>query len=543
MTTSQDYPWLAWYRDISPRIEAPEQTVVEAFDHRAAGMAERPAVWFHGEAITHAELQQASRRLAHAFSDLGIRHGDRIAVMGQNTPALALAMLGAWRAGGAVVPLNPMLKAAEVRKILTDSRAAAVVAPAELWQPLGDNAWKDTALRAVVVTGEQIDERPLVTGPASVPTMFMADLIADGPPAGLADVPMMSDIAALMYTSGTTGEPKGALVRHRHLAFTTEVYRQWMHVDDGDVILGAAPLSHITGLVAGLTLSLASGAPLVLAGRFSAPVTLGLIERRRATFCVAAITAYRAMMAVDAAASFDLSALTKAYSGGAPVPAATVERFERLTGIYIHPVYGLTETTSPSHATPLGLRAPVHPTLGTLAVGVPVPSTYSAVIDPDSGNEVPAGQPGEVVIAGPGVVEEYWERPEETAATLPGGVLHTGDVGSVDLEGWFYVIDRIKDMINTSGFKVWPREVEDVLLEHEGVADAAVVGEPDPYRGETVVAYVVPRPDYPASAAELIEHSRSRLAAYKYPRRIQFCEELPTTASGKVIRRALRGTQ
>lgn len=544
MTGPHEYPWLAQYAGVPARLALPERTVVAEFDRLPPGKPDRPAIWFHDEAITHAEVRQASCRLAEALEGLGLRAGDRVAIMGQNTPALALAMLGVWRAGAVAVPLNPMLKAAEVGKILADSRAATLIAAAAHWQPISGAAWEDSPLRTLVLTGDQIDERSALTGaaPAGLRVLQLADLAGGGPAPGSADAAALDGIAALMYTSGTTGEPKGAVVRHRHLAFTTEVFRQWMHIGDRDVVLGAAPLSHITGLVAGLTVSLASGAPLILAGRFDAGVTVALIERHRATFGVAAITAYRALMAEeDRLASADLSSFTKAYSGGAPVPAATVEHFEKLTGVYIHPVYGLTETTSPSHATPLGARAPVYPELGTLATGVPVPSTYSAVVDPDTGNAVPPGQPGEVVIAGPGVVEEYWERPEATAATIPGGLLHTGDVGLMDAGGWFYVIDRIKDIINTSGFKVWPREVEDVLLGHPGVAEAAVVGAPDPYRGETVVAYVVPRSHHVPSAEELIGHSRERLAAYKYPRRIEFCDELPTTASGKIIRRALRG--
>ena len=545
MTRSLEHPWLAQYVNVPPRLELPGQTVIEAFDCCAAREPDRPAIWFHQEMITRGELQHASRRLARALTGLGIREGDRIAVMDQNTPALALAMLGSWRAGAAVVPLNPMLMAAEVRKVLADSQVTAVIAAAALWQRLADDAWEGSPLRAIVLTGEQIDERPvLASGSRAVPpTMRMADLVGNGSSPDPASKASLDGIAVLMYTSGTTGGPKGAVIRHRHLAFTTEVYRRWMRIDDIDVILGAAPLSHITGLVAGLTLSLASGAPLILSGRFDARATLRLAARHRTTFTVAAITAYRALMADDTVTSADLSSLTKAYSGGAPVPAATVERFERLTGVYIHPIYGLTETTSPSHATPLGVRAPIHPSLGTLAAGVPVPSTYSAILDPDSGDEIPAGQAGEVVIAGPGVVEEYWKRPQITAATIPGGLLHTGDVGLMDADGWFYIIDRIKDIINTSGYKVWPREVEDVLLQHPGVAEAAVVGAPDPYRGETVVAYVVPRSGHGPSAEELIGYSRARLAAFKYPRRIEFCDQLPTTASGKILRRALRENQ
>lgn len=541
MSGLAEYPWLRHYVHVPPLLQLPDQTVVEAFDRNVTESPDSPVTWFHGEALTRAEFAEASGRLAQALRGMGVREGDRVAVMGQNTPALALAMLAAWRAGAAVVPLNPMLKTTEVCTILLDSQAVAVVADYRLWQPLGGEVMEGGQLRGVVLTGEQIDDKPAAApaGQAGAP-VWLADLIRDGTRAGPVSGATLEHVAALVYTSGTTGGPKGAIIRHRHLAFTTNVYRQWMDIGKADVILGAAPISHITGLVAGLTLTLTTGAPLLLSGRFDARTTIRLAQQRGATFAVAAITAYRALMADDSLPAADLSSLTKAYSGGAPVAAATVEQFERLTGVYIHPVYGLTETTSPSHATPLGVRAPVHPTLGTLAVGVPIPNTYSAIVDPASRDRLPPGEPGEVVIQGPGVVEEYWQRPEVTAATIPAGLLHTGDIGLMDATGWFYVIDRIKDMINTSGFKVWPREVEDVLMQHPGVGEAAVVGAPDPYRGETVLAYVVPRKGHDVSADELISYSKTKLAAFKYPRRVEFCEELPKTSSGKILRRTLR---
>lgn len=542
MTESPDYAWLRQYANVPSVLDLPEHTVVEAFDRHAVRKPELPVIWFHEEAITRGEFSEASCRLAWALADLGISGGDRVAVMGQNTPALALAMLACWRAGVAVVPLNPMLKAAEVRTILLDSQAVAVIAEAGLWLALGTTASEGSEVRAIVLSGDQIDDKPVARAveETNPPTVWLAELVGNDFPASAVCNASLDTLAALVYTSGTTGGPKGAVIRHSHLAFTTDVYRQWMHVGESDVILGAAPVSHITGLVAGLTLALASGAPLILSGRFDARTTIRLAERHRATFVVAAITAYRALMAEDSLAKADLSSLHKAYSGGAPVSAATVEQFERLTGIYIHPVYGLTETTSPSHATPLGVRAPIHPTLGTLAVGVPIPNTYSAIVDPESRNDVPIGEPGEVVIGGPGVVEEYWRRPEATAAAIPGGLLHTGDIGLMNAEGWFYVIDRIKDIINTSGFKVWPREVEDVLLQHPGVAEVAVVGVPDPYRGETVLACVVRRRSHYPSTEELIDYSKERLAAFKYPRRIEFVDELPKTSSGKILRRNLK---
>jgi long-chain acyl-CoA synthetase len=226
-------------------------------------------------------------------------------------------------------------------------------------------------------------------------------------------------------------------------------------------------------------------------------------------------------------------------SGGAPIAPATVEAFERQFGAYIHNIYGLTETTSPSHCTPIGMRAPVDETSGALSVGVPIFNTLVRVVD-DDGKDLPAGEVGEIVTSGPQVVSGYWNKPEETEHAIPGGQLHTGDVGLMDEQGWFYIVDRKKDQINAAGYKVWPREVEDVLYGHEAVREAAVVGVPDEYRGETVKAFVSLKPGAHADADELIAFCKERMAAYKYPRQVEFVDELPKTASGKVLRRELR---
>src|SRR5690606_5669556 len=235
-----------------------------------------------------------------------------------------------------------------------------------------------------------------------------------------------------------------------------------------------------------------------------------------------------------------LASLTKVYSGGAPIPPSTVRAFQDMFGHYIYNVYGLTETTSPSHAVPVGADAPVDPTSGALSVGVPVFDTVVRVVG-DDGRDLPPGEVGELVTSGPQVVPGYWNKPEETAKALPGGALHTGDVGYMDADGWFYLVDRKKDQINAGGYKVWPREVEDVLYEHDAVREAAVVGVPDDYRGETVKAFVSLRPGRSADPDELIAFCKERMAAYKYPRQIEVRDELPKTVTGKLLRSELRG--
>ncbi|MHB1786208.1 MAG: class I adenylate-forming enzyme family protein, partial [Acidimicrobiales bacterium] len=260
----------------------------------------------------------------------------------------------------------------------------------------------------------------------------------------------------------------------------------------------------------------------------------------RPTFTVGSITVFISMMNTPGATREDLSSLTKIYSGGAPIPPSTVKEFQDQFGPYIHNIYGLTETTSPSHGVPLGAEAPVDAASGALSVGVPIFNTVVRVVG-DSGEDLPVGEIGELVTEGPQVVPGYWQKPEETEKALGGGRLRTGDVGYMDDQGWFYIVDRKKDQINVSGYKVWPREVEDVLYQHPAVREAGVIGVPDEYRGETVKAIVSLRAGKTVEPEELVAFCRERMAAYKYPRVVEIIEELPKTVTGKILRRELRG--
>jgi long-chain acyl-CoA synthetase len=380
-------------------------------------------------------------------------------------------------------------------------------------------------------------------------------------PAEPRPAPVEPDAPALLaYTSGTTGTPKGAIVTHRAVVHNGEAMRAWGDLGAGDVSVAMAPLFHITGLVCHLSASRASATPLLLMHRFEPGEFLRLVEHWRGTYVIGPLTAFIALLDHPDLERRDLSSLTKVASGGAPVYPAIVERWERLTGTYIHNTYGLTETAAPSHLVPRGERAPVDPESGALSIGRSIADTESRIVvieksDEDAGGgpgeargTVPApperdaapGELGEIVTRGPAVTPGYWGRPEETAHALRDGWLHTGDVGRRDADGWFFTVDRIKDMIVAGGFKVWPRDVEDALFTHPAVGEAAVVGAPDPYRGETVVAHVVLRPGATARPKELIAHCRERLAVYKAPHVVHLVDALPKTASGKVLRRELR---
>jgi long-chain acyl-CoA synthetase len=350
------------------------------------------------------------------------------------------------------------------------------------------------------------------------------------------------DVAVITYTSGTTGAPKGAMNTHRNVATGGTAYRDWFGLDHEDVILGVAPLFHVTGLTGHIAAAIAARAALVLSYRFDIGVTLDMIRTHKPTFTVGAITVFIALANAPDVAPADLSSLTKIASGGAPIPAATVDRFESRFGVYVHNVYGMTETTSPVLGVPLGVKAHVGVETEALSVGVPMLTAEVRVVD-ESGVQVGDGELGELAVRGPQIVPGYWGNEAETAAALKDGWLLTGDVGYVDDDGWYYLVDRKKDMIVASGYKVWPREVEDVLYTNDAVLEAGVVGRPDPYRGETVKAYVSLREGFSVEPQELIDFCRSRMAAYKYPREVEIVDVIPKTATGKILRRTLRSSQ
>ena len=548
MDIYEQRPWLSLYDPGMPHHLDPHHASGLAMFEAALGRhPERPLVHYFTSRLTMRQVDELSDGLAVGLRDLGVGRGDRVALYLQNVPQFLIAMLAAWKAGAIVVSINPMLKQRELEYQLSDSGAAALVTLESLHGSVASEVVPKTRVRAVITTSEldllDGDVPSLLAGVRRVRHEGTHDLLElTGSSLGRAPAPVElgpDDVAFLTYTSGTTGPPKGAMNTHRNVVFNASAYQRWMSLAEDDVVLGVAPLFHITGLIAHLAVGLLVPMPIVLAYRFDPGVALDLIERHRATFTVGSITVFIALMNEPSASGRDLSSMTKVYSGGAPIAPPTVEAFEKAFGAYIHNIYGLTETTSPSHAVPFTRRAPVDPTSGALSVGVPIFDTIVKVVD-DEGRPVAAGEVGEFVTSGPQVVAGYWEKPEETEHAIPDGELHTGDVGFMDPEGWFFVVDRKKDMINAAGYKVWPREVEDVLYGHPAVREAAVVGVPDAYRGETVKAFVSLKPGQDANADELIAFCKERMAAYKYPRQVELVDELPKTVTGKILRRELR---
>ncbi|WP_035856592.1 class I adenylate-forming enzyme family protein [Cryptosporangium arvum] len=543
-------PWLAHYGEGRPAELTPDhETMLDLFRASLARAPGTEVIRYFDGVLTLAELDRASDALASALLDRGFAAGDRIALYLQNDPAFVIGLVAAWKAGGIAVAINPMNRHRELTYLLTDAGASALLCLDELYADVGRAVVASGATDVrIVITASALDRqqridprlfahvtKPVIEDASDLETLLEQYDGRTPPPVD----PAPDDVAILTYTSGTTGVPKGALNTHRNLAFNAQTYRDWMALTPADRILGVAPLFHITGLVGHIGIALLLPAPLVLAHRFHPGVVLDAIREHRPTFTVAAITVFISLADQPDATSDDFASLTIVYSGGAPIAPAVRDRIAAATGLNIHNIYGLTETNSPSHGVPYGARAPVDPTSGALSIGVPVFNTDVRVLGED-GAEVPVGEVGEFAIRGPQVVPGYWNKPDATAESIPGGELRTGDVGFMDSDGWFYLVDRKKDMINAAGYKVWPREVEDVLYTHPAVREAAVVGVPDEYRGETVKAFVSLRPGASATPDELVEFCRATMAAYKYPRIVEFVDELPKTTTGKILRRELR---
>ncbi len=548
MSVYDDRPWLARYNpDVPHDIDVEYPTALAMWEASVKRAPDTTLVRYFDGSLSVREVDELSDALAVALVDQGFAAGDRLGVYMQNVPHFLICMLGCWKAGGIMVSINPMNKEHELKVLLDDSAASALVCHPDLYEQYAKQVVASTAVKTVITAAEtdfqsRSDRRAFggVTTSVSDGTHNFLELIGryrgrrpQTPGLGA------EDVAFLTYTSGTTGPPKGAMTTHRNIVFNAQSYRDWIKLTPDDVVLGVAPLFHITGLIGHIAISFLLPATLVLAYRFEPAMMLDVIRETRPTFTVGSITVFIALMNAPGASAEDFASLNKIYSGGAPIPPTTVVEFQSRLGPYIHNIYGLTETTSPSHAVPLGGDAPVDPASGALSVGVPIFNTIVRIVGED-GADLPAGEIGELVTEGPQVVVGYWEKPEETEKALGGGKLRTGDVGYMDEDGWFYIVDRKKDQINVSGYKVWPREVEDVLYQHPAVREAAAVGVPDEYRGETVKAIVSLRAGQTVEPEELIVFCKDRMAAYKYPRLVEIIDELPKTVTGKVLRRELR---
>ncbi|WBO67328.1 class I adenylate-forming enzyme family protein [Streptomyces camelliae] len=541
-----DRPWLALLDDVQRGPIDPADSLVHALRTAVAEAPDRTFLAYFDARLSYREVDQLSDSVAAHLAARGLERGDRVAVLLQNSPHFVLALLGAWKAGATVVPVNPMYKSAEVGHVLRDGEVTALVCSDRAWESYLRETAEGSPVR-IVLTGCELDfqtrDDARVLGFERLPQAADADdLVVVARQGGTAPEgrdPRPEDIALISYTSGTSGTPKGATNTHANIMHNAERQSTGLGLPEAPVYYALAPLFHITGMVCQFGACLNSAGTLVLTFRFEPGLVLEAFAEHRPHYTVGPATAFMALAAHPDVTPGHFASFVNISSGGAPVPPALVEGFRERFGPYIRVGYGLTECTAPCASVPPGLEAPVDPVSGTLSVGLPGADTLVRIVD-EQGEEVPFGEQGEIAVRGPQVIPGYWRRPDATAETFPGGELRTGDIGFMDAQGWLYVVDRKKDMINASGFKVWPREVEDVLYTHPAVREAAVVGVPDGYRGETVKAYISLRPGAETDPDELAVYCKERLAAYKYPRQVEILPDLPKTASGKILRRELR---
>jgi long-chain acyl-CoA synthetase len=543
----QQKPWLQNYPPRMPVSIVPAfPDLIQLFRAAVSCHPSNAAVHYFDRSLTYQEVDALSDSLAVWLNKQGIGHGDRIALILQNVPQFLIVLIAAWKTGAIAVPINPMNRERELGLLFKDCTPRLVVChpavAAAANRALYDAKCSSTPLLATSphLFQKRNDSRVLPSEEHTGEAEELLTLIsahAGQKPRSI--VQGGGDVAVILYTSGTTGLPKGAQLTHANACFSAQVFRDWIGLGAADSILAIAPLFHVTGLIAHVILSLLTKTSLILGYRFEPNAMLDAIAERRPQFAIGAITAFLSLMNAPDASRSAMSSFKSIFSGGSPIAPAVVAQYKEKFGHYIHNSYGLTESTSPAILVPCDRLAPVDPVSGALSIGVPVFDTEVRIAD-ELGNPLAAGELGEILVRGPQVMAGYWNKPAATAEALKGGWLHTGDIGFMDPQGWFYLVDRKKDMINASGFKVWPREVEDVLYTHPAILEAAVVGVQDAYRGETVKAVVSLKAGYAVSPEELIAFCKELLAAYKYPRVIEIRDELPKTVSGKILRRELR---
>lgn len=517
---SLDYPPVpAWWLLERNLERHPDRVAVRYLDHETAAEV---------TSLTYAALASRARALAAGLQRLDVSRGARVAVCLPNSPELIISFYGAWLAGATVVSLNPTVKESELRQQLSDASPALLIAAAG-----------SAAVASPVATEIGI---PLALtgsgGSAGAGTLsFEALLAEDGSHFKAVDIDPDEDVAVILYTGGTTGTPKGAMLTHRNIVANTVQFSTWYDFEPGaETCIAAIPMCHSGGMSGVMNVPLYAGATLLVTPRFRPAAVAQAVERYRATRLFGVPTMFIALLQHEGGRGVDYASLRACRTNASPLPPTVKAAFDALVGREVLVEgYGLTETSPLTHANPIQRARPG-------SIGLPITDTDAKIIDLETRADLPVGASGELVIRGPQVMKGYWQRPQETTAAMTGGWFHTGDVARMDADGYFVIVDRLKDQINTAGFKVWPREVEEILYAHPAVQLAAVVGVPDAYRGEVVKAYVVLKEQHRRLVGEraLLDFCKERLTSYKVPRLVEFRDQLPISAAGKVLRRLLR---
>jgi long-chain acyl-CoA synthetase len=545
-------PWLKSYPDEIPAVlEYSSEPVQQYLVKAAEKFPEKIAIHFMGKEITYKKLYQDASILAGYLQEIGITKGDRVAIMLPNTPQAVVSYFSILMAGGIVVQTNPLYTERELEYQMKDSGANAIIT-LDILYPRVSKIMAHTDLQHVIVTAIK-DYLPF---PKNLVYPFIqkkqyglvVHLKHEGSTHLLAEIlktklqtlkkydfDFEEGLALLQYTGGTTGFPKGVMLTHKNLVSNATMCEKWLYKTKPgeESVLGILPFFHVYGMTTVLILSVMQAQKMILLPKFDVVTTLKTIQKQRPTLFPGAPTIYIGLLNHPDLKKYDLSSITACISGSAPLPVEVQQKFEEVTGGKLVEGYGLTESSPVTHSNFLWDRPRVKG-----SIGVPYPDTDAAIFSVE-GERLPVGEIGEIVVKGPQVMKGYWNRPEDTAQTLRDGWLLTGDLGYMDEQGYFYVVDRKKDMIIAGGYNIYPREIEEVLYEHPEVKEVVAAGIPDPYRGETVKVYVVLKEESTVTQEELNQFARKYLAAYKAPRLYEFRKELPKTAVGKILRRTL----
>ncbi len=515
---------VTWDLNIEPR------TLHSLLFNSARKYPDKTALIFYGHRISYAQLAACVTRAASMFYELGLRRGDRVSLMLPNCPDFVIAYYAILGLGGIVVNTNPMYVEREIQHQLNDSGSTMIITLSDLY-PRVRNVRASTPLEQVILTG-------FSGKPETLPddSLWFPDFYAqDRPPAPPVDIDPLEDLAVLQYTGGTTGTSKGAMLTHYNLYANSQ---QTDHFFIGDekkqLTLTVLPLFHVYGMTSCMNLAIAAGTTMILVPRFVPEEIAKIIIEDKPTFFPGVPTMFIALLNCPEFKNADNVMVYN--SGGAPMPVDVLRQYEKILAgseTTMGEGYGLSETSPTTHCNPIfGEMKPG-------SVGIPFPATDAAVMDVETGKPLPAGEVGELAIKGPQVMKGYWNLPEETAVALRDGWLFTGDMARMDEDGYFYIVDRKKDLIIAGGYNIYPREIEEVLFEHPKVQEAVVAGVPDAYRGETVKAFVVLKEGQTATKEEIVAFCKERLAPYKVPKKVEFRDELPKSAVGKLLRRKL----
>jgi len=509
---------------------------------------------YNGRNFTYSELDELSSRFASAITSLGVKHGDRVAILLPNIPQFVFAFFGILKAGAVVVSNNPLYKERELEHQINDSGAEVIVAPDDIVKGNDlyvnlDRCRDRTKLRHVITTSVT-DYLPgmkrRLAGMAGVKrvtrtkTMDLVGLLASNiPMKEFASVDPLEDVAVLQYTGGTTGISKGAMLTHYNLYSNAVHTARYLPLTPEDVSLAVLPLFHIYGLTASMNAPFFAASEIVLLPSFHVRDVMNAIQKRKVTAFCGVPAMYIAINTNPKAKDFNLRSVRVCVSGGAALPVAVRKKFIELTGGNLVEGYGLSETSPITHCNPLTRGA-----VRDGSIGIPYPETDAVIVDlADPYKTLPLGSVGELAVKGPQVFKGYWRNDRETAGAIHDGWFLTGDIAKIDGDGYFYIVDRKKDMVIVGGFNVYPREVEEVLFEHPRIKEAAIVGIPDEFSGEAVKAFVVLKDGAsPLTETEVIDFCATKLVKYKVPKKVEFVPELPKTLIGKVLRRRLRET-